>query len=205
MARLKTPISYPDLPNLDTKRTLVIVIDMVKGFVVEGAMADPGIAAIIPAIQNLLKIYPRHLFFADAHHPASREFISFPAHCLKGSEESELLDEFQQDPGRIINKNSTNGFVTEQFLGSIEALVRKYDHFIVTGCCTDICVLQFVLSLQGYFNEYDCLNKDIYVPADAVDTYNGADHKAEDYNAMALALMAMSGVKIARSEDHECL
>ena len=48
----------------------------------------------------------------------------------------------------IIEKNSTNGFFAMDI-----ADYAYLDNFIVVGCCTDICVYQFVLALKTYFNQ----------------------------------------------------
>ena len=88
---------------------------MVKGFCSTGPLVSPDIAAIIPEIvslfQNSHKLGIKHfLLFQDTHHPETPEFTSYPPHCLKGSGESETIDEIAGLPfaGRftVFEKNS---------------------------------------------------------------------------------------------------
>lgn len=185
--------------TLDKDKTLVIVVDMVVGFCEEGVMADPAILDIVDNIQNILHHFPNHLYFQDAHQQGCCEFDVFPAHCVIGEHESEIINAFQDDASHstVIQKNSTNGFMAPDFMKAASHLASRYDHFIVTGCCTDICVLQFVLSWMGYLQQNDISHKDIYVPINAVDTYHLDNiHDAKAYNQMALPLMKNAGVKI---------
>lgn len=205
MARLETELidHYRTMKksSLDKDKTLVIVIDMVKGFAESGAMADQAIAKITPDIQKLLKFYPHHLYFCDAHQPDSVELGIFPSHCIKGTTEAELLDAFIDDAqvSPLIEKNSTNGFVAPDFLRHAVEIAEQYDHFILTGCCTDICVLQFGLSWAGYLAQHNYRNKTIYLPLNAVDTYHiPGTHDASVFNKMAVHLMENAGIHILR-------
>lgn len=52
----------------------------------------------------------------DSHQKSSQEFITYPPHCLKGSEESEIIEELKIIGGyQLIEKNSTNGFLEPDF------------------------------------------------------------------------------------------
>ena len=110
MARLKVD-GYQTISAgiLDPNQTIVVVVDMVKGFVSEGAMADPEIARIAPEICQLETYFAHHLYFQDWHEADCMEFASFPPHCLAHTTESELLDCFKEDARHqtIIRKNST--------------------------------------------------------------------------------------------------
>ena len=129
-----------------------VVVDMVNGFVKAGAMADPAIMGITPAIVRVLEHTDesRRVFFADTHEKDCIEFAAFPPHCVKGTEESEIIDELKPYvTAGIIPKNSTNGFHAMKDLSVFSGV----DSVVVTGCCTDICVLQFALTLKTWFNE----------------------------------------------------
>lgn len=196
--------------SLDKSKTLVIVVDMVKGFCEMGPMSDRMISNLIPEITPLLKYYPHHLYFRDMHETSSAELSVFPMHCIKGTEESEIIDAFKDDASTsvVIEKNSTNGFVAPKFLDHVQDTVNRFDSFVVVGCCTDICVMQFALCFMGYLQQNNYHDKTIYIPLNAVDTYhvNGA-HEAKVFNRMAVHLMENAGIKIlkklARRKNNE--
>lgn len=198
MARLKKSITTDIIDSkLNNTKTLIIVVDMINGFVVSGSMADAAISNIIEPHLQLFKTLNNapHLYFVDAHDDDCKEFASFPLHCLKDSFESEVIDELKEDSlkSTIIYKNSTNGFLSPSFINNIDNFM-EYDNFVVTGCCTDICVMQFALTLQTYINEHD-YNKNIFLVVDAVDTYhNDVFHDAYLYNEMSLNLMKQAGI-----------
>lgn len=58
MARLNHD-AYPVLDHTSLVSPVVFVVDMVNGFVKEGALADPAIAKCIAPIETLLKSCPR--------------------------------------------------------------------------------------------------------------------------------------------------
>lgn len=51
----------------------------------------------------------------------------------------------------MIEKNSTNGFLEPVFAAWLRDN-PQIDTYIVTGDCTDICVLQFVLAAKAWHN-----------------------------------------------------
>lgn len=174
-----------------------VVVDMINGFAKEGTLADPAIAAAAEPIADLLdKTNAKTLFLCDCHEPECAEFESFPPHCLKGSKESDIIDELKSYPGQVIEKNAISAFGLQEMQDWADALPDHSD-IIVTGCCTDLCVLQFVLPLQSRFNQKDRKGMRIIVPVDAVETYHlEGIHSAEDWNAFALKNMEMNGVKV---------
>ncbi|PXX79617.1 cysteine hydrolase family protein [Dielma fastidiosa] len=169
----------------------LFVIDMVNGFVKEGAMHDIKIMSIVPCIENLVREFDGDCYFIrDAHDRDAIEFKSFPSHCVKGTSESEVIDELRPYVKKEILKNSTNAF------HAIDPhLYDGYDEFVLCGCCTDICVLQFALSLKTYLNQIDSNHKVKVVKA-GVATYDAQHHKAEGYHSMALKLMEQSGIEL---------
>lgn len=186
---------------LDKGKTLVIVVDMVKGFCEAGAMADREILKIVPEITKLLKYYPHHLYFQDYHEQGSTELTVFPPHCLKDTQEAELLDIFKEDASAstIIQKNSTNGFLAPNFMTHAQDTASRFDNFVITGCCTDICVMQFALTWMTYLQQNNYLDKKVIVPLNAVDTYQiQGQHNAATFNRMAVHLMENAGIQILR-------
>ncbi len=68
--------------------SVVLVVDMVRGFCEEGhnLYVGPSIREIIPRIAELLrdeKDKGSHIIFvADTHDPDDKEFEVFPPHCI---------------------------------------------------------------------------------------------------------------------------
>ncbi len=185
-----------ELSSLDKDRTALFVVDMVNGFVYSGALASPRVAAIVENVVDLnkkMKGYKK-VFFLDTHDENSLEFRSFPMHCIKGEYEAETKDS-ESEETVYIEKNCTNGFHAEGFKEWIKTYEDKVDNYVVTGCVTDICVLQFALTLKTYFNEK---NKDVrlIVPTNVVETYDGGTHKGDLINLFALYNMYVCGIEI---------
>lgn len=191
-----------ELSSLDKDRTALFVVDMVNGFVYSGALASPRVAAIVENVVDLnkkMKGYKK-VFFLDTHDENSLEFRSFPMHCIKGEFEAELIPELKTKDSEgqetfYIEKNSTNGFHSDEFKQWIKTYEDKVDNYVITGCVTDICVLQFALTLKTYFNEK---NKSVrlIVPANTVETYDGGSHDGDLINLFALYNMHTSGIEI---------
>lgn len=173
-------------------KKIVFVIDMINGFVKEGAMHDKKIMHIVPAIKKLLNEKDvSSVFVRDSHDREDIEFKSFPPHCLTDTSESQIIEELRPYVRSTLFKHSTNAF---------HNLAKAYtteinDEFILCGCCTDICVMQFALSLKTYLNE-NGIDKPVIVMKDCVATYDSEDHPAERYQEIALDLMKRAGIEI---------
>ena len=182
-------------------KKLLLVIDMVNGFVKEGALADKQINNITPNIINLINEYIKNnddiISIQEGHNEKSREFDSFPAHCILGTEEAELIDELKpfESSMKVIRKNSTCGFVTEEFLNYIKQNEKDLKEVVLCGCCTDLCVMNFALPLKTYINEHD-LDIKIIVYENGVETYDSPIHNREEYNDMAFKIMKQNGIEI---------
>ena len=176
---------------------VLLVVDMINGFAREGALADPAIAGIAPKISQLIEALPGEpVFITDEHDADAREFEAFPAHCLKGTEESAVIDELQPYVKTKLPKNSTDAFQSPAFRKFFVENGDRFTDWIITGCCTDICILQFALSLNACFNEHG-IHSRVIVPADCTATYHMDDvHNAAQWQKMALDIMAASGVLV---------
>ncbi len=176
---------------------LLIVVDMVNGFVREGAMADKYIENIIPEIVKLVEENNENtIFIKDCHENDAIEFKSYPVHCLKGTSESELVEELREfeNENNTYEKNSTSAMYAESFIDDIDKM-QNLKQVTIVGCCTDICVLNLAIPLNNYFNQRN-RNIEIIVPRNAVETFNSDMHKREEYNDIAFKLMAQVGIKI---------
>lgn len=159
----------------DKMTNVVLVIDMVRGFLEPGHNLYCGddSRTIIPKVQNLLKqekeVGSEIIFLSDHHLPDDLEFRMFPVHCVIGTVEPEVIPELAEyvTDSNVIAKNRYSGFFNtdlEQRLASINP-----DKIIACGVCTDICVLHTTA---------DARNRDysVEVPADCVATFDPYAH-----------------------------
>lgn len=180
-------------------KRLLVVVDMVNGFINEGALADEKINKITPNIVDLIEKAKKNgdtiVAFRDCHSMGDEEFKVFPPHCLKGSRESELIPELKkyEKDMLIIDKNTTNGFVTNEFTELASKV--EFDDVLVVGCCTDICVNGFVNSYLE-FNKKNDKNTKIRVDASSCYTFDGEGHDAELMHKKALEQMESNGANV---------
>lgn len=204
MAKLKTQIMEPcSLQSL--KNPVVLVIDLINGFIHEGALADPGID---DAAENTEKLLKSPLlakvpvwFVCDSHLENAKEFSAFPVHCLKGTSQAEVVDRLKPwvKPDHLIEKNAI-GFLSapdaQKFLDSLQG----NEQVIIVGCCTDLCVLQGALALLSWGNQRNMESLEIIVPADCVETYHIPEvHDAYFWNEVSLNNMAANGIRVVSS------
>lgn len=195
MAKLKNN-PYPPQPFSGLRHPIVIVIDMINGFVNEGALADRKIRSCIEPIERILKQSGDSLFITDCHDSNSMEFRSFPSHCLKDSEESKIVPELAPYAEKVLPKNCISAYAADGFSDWLQSLPAEAD-LILTGCCTDLCVLQLALPLQSWIHQNQKEGLRLIVPADCVETYDiPGIHDAEAWNEMALKNMAASGIQV---------
>lgn len=179
---------------------LLVVVDMVNGFIKKGNMADPYINHITPRIielvEKMISTNEGVVFIKDTHNLISSEFKKFPVHCIKGSTEEELIDELKEYEkyGISYEKNSISTMYANGFIDDINQM-KKLKEVIISGCCSDICVLNLAIPLTNYFDQHD---KDINVSVvrDAIETYDSPTHNREEYNEITFKLLKQSGINI---------
>ncbi len=154
--------------------SVVLVVDMLRGFLEEGRPLYCGEAArrIIPNVQKLLEREiargSKVIYLCDRHAPDDLEFKMFPPHCIEGTAEAEIVPELAKYPGEIIPKTRYSGFFGTPLETKL-ALLRP-EKLIVCGVCTDICVMHTVA---------DARNRDyiVEVPVDCVASFNPEAHR----------------------------
>ena len=187
-------------------KELLVVVDMVNGFVNEGVLGDKKINKITPYIVGLVKHAKSKgidvVAFRDCHSKNDPEFKLFPPHCIKGTSESELIPELKPFANYMIDipKTTTNGFKTTKFQQLI--LKEKYDKIFVVGCCTDICVKDFTESYLSFIKRNN-LNTKIFVFEDACYTFDAPNHNAEQTHKRAIYNMAQKGAVVVNAK-HLC-
>ncbi|MGL4742342.1 MAG: isochorismatase family cysteine hydrolase [Sarcina sp.] len=190
--------------NATRENTILIVVDMVKGFYDQGALANDLVEGIINPIVELdkkMKGY-RKVFFVDSHTEESMEFGAYPPHCIEGTLEEELIDELKVCEGikekdtRIVKKNSINGFHSPEFKVFLDD--KSIENYIVVGVCSDICVKNLALTMKSYFNQNN-LDKKIIVPSNMIETFDAPFHNREFWNLLSLFEMKSNGIKIIKA------
>lgn len=189
------------LQSLKSNETVILVIDMIKGFAKDGNLSSVRIDRLIPKVSELLSSSKeiKKVFIGDSHPKDSVEFQSYPIHALYGTEESQIVDElypYLDENSISIKKNSTNAMMTEALRAYLDCH-PEINNFVIVGDCTDICILQCALSLKAHFNEKN-ISKRVIVPYKYVDTYD-LDvnyHEADLMNLFALYNMKINGIEV---------
>jgi nicotinamidase/pyrazinamidase len=155
---------------------VVIVVDMQKGFMdAEGTLfCGDSAREIIPQVRACVERERSDgaaLFFTqDSHVPDDEEFQMFPPHCVVGSRDEEVIDELAglAAEGTIVKKRRYSAFFETDLAERLAALGPE--KVVVTGVCTDICVLHTVADLR---------NRDyaVEVPADCVASFDPEQHE----------------------------
>ena len=166
------------------RRHAIIVIDMLVGFCRHGNLYSPRYDAIVPRLRERLEVAEAEgdsaVFLVDTHAPDDPEFAMFPAHCVEGSGEDEVIPELKEfaDRGTVVRKHTFSGFRGTELDAVLERLAPEVIE--VAGVCTDICVLHTVydLRVRGY---------EVVVHEGLVETYDAPGHDAEEFNRFALA------------------
>ncbi len=190
----KPEMSLKDYSNNDTA---LIVVDVINGFTIVGALSSERVTQIIGRVGKLMRSAIERsidiVFFADSHTKDSTEFKSFPPHCLINTTESEVVEELKAiGHYTLIEKNSTNGYHAPKFKQYLKDN-PNVKNFIVCGDCTDICVLNLCLSLKTAFDQ-DNKECNVIVPIQCVETFDAPSHSAELMNVMAFKLLETNGI-----------
>lgn len=187
-----------DFASLGSEKTALIIVDMVNGFVKQGALSSPRVLSINDRTAEFVKACAERkiemLAFCDSHNEDCQEFASYPPHCVCGTQEEEITEEIKKTfSGTIVKKNSTNGFIEPEFQKWLENH-SDIENFVICGCCTDLCVLQFALGLKTDFNRRN-LSKRVIVIQSLCETYDGGSHGGDISNIFAFYNMKTNGIE----------
>ncbi len=193
----------------------VLGVDLVQGFCRQGALSSPRVAPVVePATRILTRAHElgvrRFLFPCDSHPQDSPEFASFPAHCVAGTAEAELVDEIRRLPFasafQVVPKRSVNSFVATDLEARLLA-PPDLRTLVVMGDVTDLCLYQVAVNARFLANARD-LPWQVVVPASAVATYDlpvdiaralGAmPHDGDLLHLVFLYHLQLNGVRVVR-------
>ena len=191
--------------ELEETEEIIIIVDMVNGFVKFGNLFSIRISRIVPVVKNLVKFFsssPKYkkVFVCDGHTKKSKELLRFLIHCLLNTPEAEIIDELKPylKGALIYRKNSTEA--TSQKIMENVRRMPKLKRIVVVGCCTDICVKNLVIALMNAIENED-LDVEVVVPENAVETFDGPDHNAEEYTKWAFNFMRLNGAKVVKKYE----
>lgn len=182
-------------------KRLVIVVDMVNGFVKEGPLAAFNIMEVVPRQVEILEEAEKEegtgiCFIRDSHPINAEEFKVYGPHCIEGTKETEVIDELKRFQNGNIEyfKNSTNFMFARKFQSDLQQ-AKELERIDLMGCLSEVCVKNGAISLRTFLDEY---NKDIQlgVYEDAIDTFDAPGHNAYEVTNNALKEMANNGIKV---------
>jgi nicotinamidase-related amidase len=201
----------------DPARAALFSTDMIVGFCHKGALASERVGNLVEPVSSLFqRCYAvginEFVLLQDTHDENAPEFDAWPVHCVRGTEESEMVfglaslsfsHEFT-----VIPKNSlAPGFGTtfEDWLSNHPSLTTA----IVVGNCTDLCVYQLAMYLRVRANAFNLKPFEVIVPVDCVDTYDlpastaaesGAmPHPGEFFHEVLLYHLGLNDVRVVQS------
>jgi len=174
------------------RATGLIIVDVVNGFCTVGCgpLAPTGpneqIATMVSESNRLAQEFTTQampiLAFLDTHEPGKPE-PPYPLHCEKGTGEEKLVPQLkwlEDDPyTTLVEKDCINGFI-----GSIDVATgnnklvqwiqqHQLEALVVVGICTDICVMDFVVTMLSARNhDMVPMLKDIVVYTEGCSTFD---------------------------------
>jgi nicotinamidase-related amidase len=223
------PVHFKNVAFRKEDKIGLVIIDEVKGFAEVGAGAlapvkhNKQIDDCVAETDRLAKEFTRKdlpiLAFQDCHIPGKEE-PPYPPHCEAGSGEEELVDTLvwlhNDSNTTILQKDCINGFIgamgkdgENQFVSWVNK--HELEHLIFVGMCTDICVMDLVLTcLSARNHEIIDSVQDVVVYEPACATYDMDEasrvkfnlpetslHPQELTHHLGLYIMASRGAIIA--------
>lgn len=138
---------------------VVLVVDMLNGFLKEGKLVNPGARRIIPNIVDLLQRKREQgwkiIFLADNHKKDDLEFLMFPEHCVEGTEETKVIGELRKFVTEFVTEYVSNYVPKTRysafFKTDLEPIleIENPQEVIVVGIYADICVLYTTADLRN--------------------------------------------------------
>lgn len=214
--------------RLGSARVGLVVVDEVNGFATVGAgylappVDNPQVKQMVAETDRLAREFSRRgwpiFAFLDTHVPGKPE-PPYPPHCEAGTGQENLVPELawlERDPqATLVRKDCINGFVGAIAADGSNRVVdwvkrHRLEQVVVVGICTDICVMDFVLTFLSARN-HDLMPglQDILVYEAACSTYHlprataeqlglgaHAAHPQDIAHYMGLYFMASRGARL---------
>ena len=209
----------------------LIIVDEVNGFATIGAgnlapqVPNEQVSVMVPETNRLAHSFTQQampvLAFLDTHDSGKQE-PPYPPHCERGTGEEDLVPELkwlEKEPqATLVRKDCINGFIGAFQQDGSNAVIdwvkdNNVANVLVVGICTDICVMDFVLTLLSARNHgmlpslkevvvYDkgCSTYDL--PRNVVEEIGlppSASHPQDVTHYMGLYFMASRGAQLVES------
>lgn len=194
----------------------IAAVDIINGFIRFGALASPRVEPIIGPVTQLMqtawnKGVTKILLMTDSHDPDALEFKAYPPHCIRGTAESEPVDELKALPFashiQIIPKNTVASGLQTEFEDWV-VVHPEVETYVVVGDVTDICVYQLAMFLQLDANSRN-LKRRVIIPENCVQTFDrpvsaakkegGYAHDGDLLHAVFLYHMASNGIEVVKA------
>lgn len=199
----------------------LVVVDEVNGFATPGAGAlappgpDPTVARMVAESDRLAHAFVAAgrpvLALLDTHQPGKAE-PPYPPHCEVGSGEENLvpaLSWLEREPhATLIRKDCIDGFIGAIDRDGRNRLLEwinrnRLDAVVVVGICTDICVMDLVVTLLSARNHGLMPTlADVVVHEPGCATYDlPGSHPQALTHHIGLYVMGARGANLASSID----
>lgn len=209
----------------------LVIVDEINGFATVGAgnlapaVENPQVTTMIQETDRIARGFCEKnlpiLAFLDTHVPGKPE-PPYPPHCEKGTGEEELVSELKwlesATNASFVQKDCINGFVGAFGVDGRNRVVdwiseNHIEELLVVGICTDICVMDFVLTTLSARNHnmipplseilvYDagCATYDLpRQTAEKIGYGAAAAHPQDATHHMGLYFMASRGAQLCNS------
>jgi len=159
-----------------TEKDFLLVVDMQNDFI-NGSLAVPGAASIIPVINTYLEKIQRRAFSKDMHPKNHSSFKAqggqWPQHCVVGTQGSELHKSLDIDPKAVMvvrkgteaDRDAYSAFDGTGLDMVLPSMLSGVKRIFVCGLATDYCVKATVLDAIK-------LGIKVYVLKDAIKAVN---------------------------------
>jgi nicotinamidase-related amidase len=220
------PIAFESLA-LEGRRAGLVIVDEVVGFAAVGGgnlapkSEDAQVSRMVHETVRLARAFVEAkrpiLAFLDSHEPGKPE-PPYPPHCEQGTGEDQLIAELAwlavEPLATLVRKDCINGFIgaittaENRFVEWVRS--HRLDTLVTVGICTDICVMDLVLTVLSARNHGMMPTlKDIYVYEPGCATYDlpaaavaaaglpeSATHPQALAHHMGLYFMAARGARL---------
>ena len=148
----------------------LVIVDEVNGFATVGAgylappAENPQVTRMVEETDRLARAFSEQrrpiLAFLDTHVPGKPE-PPYPPHCEAGTGEEDLVPKLKwlelEEHATLVRKDCINGFVgaiDKEGNNRVVNWVNRHEleAVLVVGICTDICVMDFVLTFLSARN-----------------------------------------------------
>ncbi len=209
LATVQAALPIEPQPYAITDRpTGLVIVDVINGFCTVGfgalAPLEPNeqISTMVSESDRLARTFVERalpvIAFLDTHEPGKPE-PPYPPHCEKETGEEELVPELKwlhDNPlATLVTKDCINGFIGSINIQTQNNLLLdwvnypKLEALIVVGICTDICVMDFVLTMLSVRNHNLVPSlKDVVVYDQGCATYNLTAEMVAEYGLPKTAI-----------------